>query len=172
LSGAWAYTWLEIKVAERNPLPGTIFAPHNYEITHDLTGGTSGQFAVRIKQIIDSAAASLSFVYIDTAYINITSPCIVTSLPPVDPDRVSVTLGPNPTTGPTVNLIVESPFAITSMPVLIFDEKGSLVSQQEETKGSGKKTIVLPVEKLAAGKYYIRVLNGGQSLGTAELIKL
>jgi serine protease AprX len=161
-----------IKVAERNPLPGTVFAPHNYEITHDLTGGTSGQFAVRIKQIIDTAAASLSFVYIDTGYINITSPCIVTSLPPVDPDKVSVTIGPNPTAGPSVNLIVESPFAVTTMPVLIFDEKGSLVRQQEETKGTGRKTIIIPVEKLPAGKYYIRVLNGSQSLGNAEMIRL
>jgi hypothetical protein len=161
-----------IKVGEVNPIAGSVFAPHTYQVSHDLNSGTSGQFAVRIKQIIDTAAASLSFVYIDTAYINLSTPCIVTGLPPVDPNRVAVSIGPNPVTGPTVTLIVESPFAITFMPVLIFDEKGSLVKRQMESKGSGRKTIVIPVEKLPAGKYYIRVLNGNQSLGTAEMIRL
>jgi hypothetical protein len=161
-----------VKVADLNPIPGQVLAVHNYQLSHDLITGSAGQVAIRIKQIIDTAAASFAFVYLDTSYLNISSPCTVTGIPPVDPNRVSVILAPNPVNGNTVNLIIESPFAITKMPVLIFDEKGSLVARREESKGTGKMIIPLPLEKLSAGKYYVRVLNGDQSIGTAELIRL
>ena len=58
------------------------------------------------------------------------------------------------------------------MPVRIYDTKGSLVFNQKNSKGSGKKTIELTISQLQAGKYYITVYNGKKLLGTAELIKL
>lgn len=58
------------------------------------------------------------------------------------------------------------------MPILIYDANGSLVMKLNEFKGTGKKSIPVSLEKLAKGKYFIRVFNGEQVLGTAELIRL
>jgi hypothetical protein len=160
------------KVGELNPLPGDILAPHSYQFNHDLTSGSSGNYSFRIRQIIDTATAGFAAVYIDTTNLTVSSPCIVTGLPPVDPNRELIYLGPNPTNGPVINLYVETPYAVTRMPIVVYDEKGSIVSQVSESKGTGRKTIVIPVDRLAAGTYYIRVFNGEQVIGTAELVKL
>lgn len=159
------------KVGELNPVPGDILAPHSYQFNHDLTNGSSGSYSFRIRQIIDTAVSSFAALHIDTTNITIASPCVVTGLPPADPDREAVYIGPNPVDGPSVNLFIETPYAVNYMPVIIYDEKGSVIRKQIESKGTGKKTITIPIDRLAAGTYYIRVLNGEKIIGTAEMIR-
>ena len=58
------------------------------------------------------------------------------------------------------------------MPVVVYDTKGRLVVQLIKSKGTGRITIDMPVDKLLKGKYYIKVLNGQKTIGTAEMIRL
>ena len=79
---------------------------------------------------------------------------------------------PNPVSGNTVTLVVETPYSVSNMPIAVYDAKGRLVMQLKETKVSGRKLIDLNISRLAKGKYYINVLNGQKSIGIAELLKL
>ena len=104
--------------------------------------------------------------------INIGTACVVTAVGNPGQTDKQVYIQPNPVTGQTVTLVVETPQAIAQMPINVFDEKGSLIVQLQSSKGSGKKTIEISVQQWPAGKYYIRVMNGSRPLGTAELIRL
>jgi len=160
------------KIADMNAQAGDILANRSYQFTNDLASGSSGNYSYRIRQIIDTATASFTAVYIDTTNITVSSPCIVTGV--IDPNQAkkAVTLQPNPSYTSTVTLVVETSHAISNMPVVIYDAKGSQVMHLKESKGSGKKTIDLPVNHMPKGKYYIKVMDGTKTVGTAELIRL
>ncbi len=151
---------------------GNILAIHSYQFNNAIISPAAGIVSYRIGQIIDTAVASLTVVYVDTANVTITSGCFATGTGTVDPNKVSVTVQPNPVSGSSVSLIVETPYAVTNMPVGIYDSKGRLLMQVNSSKGTGKKIIQLNIQRLAAGKYYIKVLNGVKAIGTAELLKL
>jgi hypothetical protein len=160
------------KVGELNPVAGELLVPHSYSFPHDLTSGSSGSYSFRIRQIIDTETATFTAVYIDTTNIQIAGACVVTTVPPVDPARETVTLAPNPVDATPLQVIVETPYAVPQLHILVYDEKGSLVLRMADSKLSGKKSIPISVERLAAGKYYVRVLNGEKLVGVAELIRL
>jgi len=160
------------KVGELNPLPGILLVPHSYLFNNDLISGSTGLYTYRIRQVIDTVTASFTAIYIDTTTITISSPCVVTGIPTPDPNKERIVLQPNPIAGSTVTLVIETPYAITNMPIAVYDSKGGMVLQLQETKGTGRKTIDLPVGRLAAGKYYVSVFNGQRTIGTVELIKL
>src|SRR5258705_10155935 len=48
------------KIGELTPSAGASLATHNYEFINTLTTGTSGMFSYRIRQIIDTVAATLT----------------------------------------------------------------------------------------------------------------
>ncbi len=160
------------KVGELNPQAGTLLAIHTYQFNNAIISPAAGTVSYRIRQIIDSASASFTAVYIDTANVTITGGCFATGTGNPDPNKETVTVQPNPVSGATVTLVIETAYPVTNMPIAVYDAKGRLVMQLKETKGSGKKTIELPISRLSKGKYYIKVLNGLKTIGTAELIKL
>lgn len=162
-----------IKIGELNPLPGTVLANQGYSFINNLTSGSSGLYSYRIRQIIDTASATFTAAYIDTTTINLTSGCVVTGVGGnPNPVKKVISVQPNPVSAGSVTLVVETTYAITNMPIVIYDSKGARVMQFNDSKGSGKKTIELPINNLAKGKYYINVLNGSKTIGTAELLKL
>ena len=160
------------KIGELNAQAGDLLTNRSYQFINNLTGGSSGSFSYRIRQIIDTAATTFTGVFIDTTTINIATACIVTGTTDPNPNEELVTIQPNPVSGSIVTLVVKTPYAVANMPVAIYDAKGALVMQLRESKTTGQKTINLPVSKLAKGKYYIKVFNGQRSIGTVELIKL
>ncbi len=160
------------KIGEAGPQAGNILTLHNYQFSNSLAGLNAGIITYRVRQIVDTAAVSFTAAYIDTATATVAAGCFATGTGNTDPLKVKISLQPNPVSGSTVSLVIETPYAITDMPVMIYDAKGSRVLQQRSTKGSGKKTIELSISRLSAGKYYISVYNGQQLLGTSELIKL
>lgn len=151
---------------------GDVLANKSYQFNNDLTSGSSGNYSYRIRQIIDTATAGFTAVYIDTTNITISSPCVVTAV--TDPNQAAkiVTLQPNPVSGNRVTLVVETPNAISNMPIAVYDAKGSMLLQLKESKGPGKKVIEIPAAAMPKGKYYIKVWDAGKVLGTAELIRL
>ena len=158
------------KIGEMNPQAGLILANRSYQFNNDLTSGIMGNFSYRIRQVIDTATATFSAVYIDTTNISISSACAVTGT--TSPTKEVVLVQPNPVSGTTVTLIVETPYAVSNMPVTVYDAKGRLVMQLKDAKGTGRKTIDLNISRLAKGKYYIKVFNAQQTIGMAELLKL
>jgi hypothetical protein len=160
------------KVGELTPAAGTTLASHNYEFINTLAAGSSGSFSYRIKQIIDTAVASLTAVYIDTTVANIASACVVTGV--VNPGATGnyVIVRPNPAIGNTATLIVETTEAVPTMPILVYAMNGRLVQRIQESKASGKKIIDIQVSRLAKGKYFINVYNKNKLIGTAEFIRL
>lgn len=159
------------KVGELNPQAGSLLAIRSYQFTNSLNGLNAGTVSYRIRQIVDTAAAGLTAVYIDTASTTVQAGCFATGTGNTDPLKEKITIQPNPVSGSTLSLVVETPYAITDMPVRIYDAKGALVLQQKSSKGSGKKTMELTISRLQAGTYYISIYNGQKLLGTAELIK-
>ncbi|MGB3005127.1 MAG: S8 family serine peptidase [Chitinophagaceae bacterium] len=160
------------KVGEVNPLPGNILANRNYQFINTLSNIFVGTISYRIKQVIDTAVASFTFVYIDTATVSLSNACLATGSGNIIANDEKVIIQPNPVSGSFVNLIVESSYPVTNMPVSVYNANGLLVLQQKERKATGKKVITLNIDRLSKGKYYIKVYNGQKSMGTAELIKL
>ena len=111
-------------------------------------------------------------MYIDTTTTTVAAGCFATGTGNTDPITEKLSIQPNPVTGSTLSLVIETPDAIPSMPVHIYDAKGALVWQEKNSKGSGKKTIELNISGLQAGKYYISVFNGTKLIRSAELIRL
>ncbi len=160
------------KVGELNPQAGVILAIHNYQFNNAIISPASGIVSYRIRQIIDTAIATFAAVYIDTANVTIPGGCFATGTGNIDPNKELVTVQPNPVSGSSVNLIIETAYAVTNMPIAVYDAKGRLLMQLNNSKGTGKKTIEINITRLAKGKYYIKVFNGSKTIGTAELIKL
>jgi serine protease AprX len=158
------------KIGEVTPLAGTVLANHSYQFTNTLTNVAAGTVSYRIRQIIDTATASFSAAFIDTATV-ITTACTTTGTNDPDPDADKVVVQPNPTSS-DATLVVQTRAAISYMPVSIYDMKGRLVMQMIRSKGTGKATIDLPVNKLSKGKYIITVYNKQKIVGSVELLKL
>ncbi len=160
------------KIGELSPTPASILATHTYQFENTLASGTSGSFSYRIKQIIDTAAATFTAVYIDTTVANVSSPCVVTGVVNPGVSGNYITVRPNPSVGSTATLIIETTDAVATMPILIYNMNGRLVQRLQESKGTGKKIIDLSVNTLAKGKYFINVYNKNVLIGTAEFIRL
>lgn len=159
------------KIADVSAQAGDILANKSYQYNNDLTAGSTGSFSYRIRQVIDTNASTFTAVYIDTTTVSVSS-CVVTATNDPNGIKKAVWVQPNPAAGSTVTLAVETSTAITNMLVLVYDAKGSVVMRLQSSKGTGKKTIEIALNKLAKGKYYIKVLNGTKTVGTAELVRL
>jgi serine protease AprX len=156
------------KIADVTPQAGSVLANHNYQYINTLQNVTPGNFSYRIRQVIDTNAASVLAIYINSADVNVNSDCV----PVVTEDKV--TLQPNPPSqGSNVaQLVVETSYAVEKMHVAVFDMKGNRVYQMQTNKTIGRKTIDLPIGTLPAGRYVVKVYNGGEAIGTADMLKL
>jgi serine protease AprX len=152
-----------IKIAEQPAQNGLTLANQSYQFVASLNGLQQGPASYRIKQVIDTAAASYYTVYTDTVQISIPAGCIT--------DRVAVIIRSNPVTASPATLEVTTPGTINNMSIHIFDVKGSLVMQMRESKTSGTKLVSLPTGHLSAGLYYVKVMDGTTTIGTAELLR-
>ena len=76
LPGQSVYT----KVGELLPQPGDLLSIHNYQFDNTIVNSPSGSVSYRIRQIIDTAAASFTAIYIDTTSVAISSSCFANYL--------------------------------------------------------------------------------------------
>ncbi|MEI9913276.1 MAG: S8 family serine peptidase [Bacteroidota bacterium] len=159
------------KIADITPQAGNVLANHSYQYTNTLSNVFAGTISYRIRQVVDTAAATFSAAFIDTANVVIAAACTTTGINDPDPNADKITLQPNPTSSDAI-LVVQTRNAIPNMPVNIHDMKGRLVMQLRKSKGTGRTTIDLPVNKLAKGKYIITVYNNQKLIASTELLKL
>jgi len=150
------------KVGEVSPLPGNILATHSYQFSSSITAIPAGAVSYRIKQIVDTAAASLTFIYIPLPDISIQVPCV---------GKDKILLAPNPTSGNT-KLIVETNNPVPNLSIFIYNMNGSLVMKLNKSKGPGILFYDIPSERLNAGKYIITVMDDKKLIGRANLLKL
>jgi serine protease AprX len=154
-----------------NPQTGTILAIHSYQFINDLTSGSTGVYSYRIRQIVDTAAATFTAVYVDTTNITVSSPCIVTGITPIDPNSKRITIIPNPAFE-HFTLKIETANPINDLNIQILDMKGRLVLKFNRSKPAGVANFDLPISRLAKGKYIVSVYEGSQLIASKELIKL
>lgn len=160
------------KVKDQPGTGGTVFSNKSYTFNETLTNAAAGTALYRIRQIVDTAAATFTDAYIDSVSLNIGAACNTTGINPPDPNKEKVTLIPNPTAGSEVTIRVETPYPVTNMTVTITDMKGRLMMKFLKSKGSGTANYILPVQKLAKGKYVVAVYNGSKILASKEMIKM
>lgn len=161
-----------VKVGELNPQSGSLLATRSYTFNNNLAGGSSGTYSYRIRQIIDTSGAGFTDAYIDTVVVNIANACIPTSTGNPNLPVRAVYLQPNPARGSSAQLVVESPYAIPEMKIIVIDVIGRRLLSMDASKGIGKTIIDLPIHKLANGKYFIQVYNGNKPEGRTEMIRL
>ena len=161
-----------LKIGEMNPQAGIILSNHSYQFNNTVVSPTPGTISYRIRQIIDTATASFSAVYIDTANVVISAGCFATGTGNPVPVDGAIRLQPNPSSGSSVTLVIETSYAIPSLNIVVIDGKGSIVFQQKDSKGTGRKNVELNISALPRGTYYVRVYNNEKVIGTAELIRL
>jgi hypothetical protein len=68
-----------VKIADVTPQNGDILANHTYQYVNNLVNVANGTVSYRIRQIIDTAAASFMGIYIDTATVT-ASGCTATRI--------------------------------------------------------------------------------------------
>jgi serine protease AprX len=160
-----------VKIRELTPQAGDLLSTHTYQATNTLTNVAAGTISYRIRQIIDTASATFYAVNIDTADITIAAACTTTATTDPDITGTKIIVTPNPADG-TASLIVETTYAIPNMPIAVYDMKGRLMLQLQRSKAAGKISIDLPINKLAKGKYIIKVNKAAKTIGKTDLLKL
>jgi hypothetical protein len=131
----------------------------------------AGTVSYRIRQIIDTTAATFTAVYIDTVNIVLNASCVTTAINPVNPNNEKINIIPNPAHD-QLTLRVETSNPILSLGIDIVDMKGSSVLQFVRSKGSGAANFDLPVYRLSKGKYTIVLYDGEHFFASKEFIKL
>ena len=151
------------KLAEINAGAGNNLQSNQYQYNVAVNNST-GTVYFRIREVIDTSTAGFADVIIDTASLIVNSPCETNN-------AGLLMIAPNPAAGNTT-LLIETSDAIQNMRIAIYDMKGSLVMQLITSKDSGRKSIDLPVQKLLAGKYLVKVSSHNQEIGIISLLKL
>jgi hypothetical protein len=159
------------KIADVAAQNGTILSNHSYTFNNTLSNVAAGTISYIVRQVIDTASASFTAVYLDTTNINLASACTTTATTDPSTDATRIIVSPNPASS-GATLIIQTTNAITDMPVVIYDMKGQLLLQIQSSKAPGKTVLDLPVRNFAKGKYIIQVFNAKKLLGSAELLKL
>jgi serine protease AprX len=161
-----------IKIADVSSQAGiTLLANHTYQFVNNLLNVSDGVVKYRIRQIIDTASATFTAAYIDTATVT-SNGCRPTAVGNLDPNANVVLIAPNPTQNGQTTLTVQTNYPVTDMPVAIYDMKGRLMVQYHYSKGTGRMDVQLDLNKLSKGKYILKAFNKQKVIGTVELLRL
>jgi serine protease AprX len=160
------------KIADINAQAGLNLANHHYQFDNGLMGSVTGTYSYRIRQVIDTATASFTAVYIDTADIAVTASCTPTATNDINPENKAIIITPNPTDGNPLRIVVKTQNAIPNLQLAVYNTEGQLISRFSKSKGPGKAVIELSLGQLAKGKYFLRAFNGEKSIGGASFMRL
>jgi hypothetical protein len=144
---------------------------HSYELTDSLINAQAGTVSYRIQQVVDTASASFTAAYIDTVNITLSSSCITTGVPPVNPNAELIKIIPNPAHD-QFTLRIETNNAIPNLVIKVVDLKGGAVLQFNQSKASGAQNFDIPVYRLSKGKYIVTVYDDSHLLASRPFVKL
>ncbi len=159
------------KIGELAAKPGTLLSNQSYQFAHSLATATPGGIQFRIRQIIDTATATFTALYIDTLNLNLPPNC--NSSGGTNPTgKLIAYLAPNPAAqGPTF-LVIENPEALGSIRIDWFDLHGSRVKTMNVDKQTGKQSFLLPGEGLPYGQYQLRLSRNNEWIHTLRWMHL
>ena len=141
---------------------GNSFAKHSYEFSDDLAGISGGTLMYRIKQVVDTNAASLKSAYIDTATINLVPSCALSE---------TISVMPNPAKNEfIVQTTITQP--IEKFVIRIVNSEGQIVLVKKTSKPGGIQNFTIDISHLSSGKYYVSVYDNNNLLATKSLLKL
>ena len=146
-------------------------ANNSYQKTDTLINVQAGTVSYRIRQIVDTAAASFTAAYIDTVDLSLSSSCVATGLNPVNPNTERINISPNPVQT-HFTLRVETLYPVKNLQIYILDIRGRTVLQFIRSKTTGTSDFDLPISRLAKGKYIVAVYNAWQLIASKEFLKL
>lgn len=165
LAGENSYT----KIADVNGR-GNSLAIQNYQHIDNLTNANAGTIWYRIKQIIDTAAATLAGVYIDSASVNLANACLNSGVNNPTADENKIVVYPNPVEK-DLTASVYTKNAITQLMIAVYDISGKLIYQAQQSKPAGKIIISLPAAELARGEYVIALFDEKKKISYTKFIK-
>ncbi len=160
------------KIADVNALAGVILANHHYQFDNTLTSSLTGTYSYRIRQVIDTTAASFTAVYIDTADIAVNTSCTPTATIDIDAVNNLLIVSPNPVSGNQLRFTLQTQNAIPELTISVYNMDGQLIRQYSRSKGPGKLVLDLLLPHLAKGKYFLRVCYGRKAIGSSSFSKL
>lgn len=134
-----------------------------YQFTDPLSDQPTGTVQYRIRQVIDTAAATLTSFYIDTATVNLQMACNSTAKP--------LLLFPNPARN-NFMLQVNNTEASDALVIQLRDAAGKLVYTKTEIKPASIAVYPLNIYHLSKGKYFVTVYSNGKLVATETLLKL
>lgn len=158
-----------VKIGETASQAGQVLGIHSYQFQNTLVNVPNGTVSYRIRQIIDTATTTFAATYLDTVNVNCPG-CYATGLVNPDPNKEFIVVYPNPTSSRST-LLIETTYAVPDMTIQVYDMKGGRVIQMQQSKGTGRVLVELPVDKLPKGKYIIKIYNREKTIGTAELMR-
>lgn len=157
-----------IKMGEVNAKQGNSLSVNSYQFLNPITSADAETILYRVKQIVDTSAEDFTAVYLDTLSVSLAGNCGVA--PPVD-STTKISIAPNPVVN-DITLIVQTPGAISSLFIKVYDIDGRLVYQQKNSKSAGKAIFSIPALKLIRGKYTVVVYNSQSKMAAINILKL
>ncbi|MFI5187239.1 MAG: T9SS type A sorting domain-containing protein, partial [Chitinophagales bacterium] len=149
----------------------SVLTNHSYQQEDTLINVQSGTVSYRIRQIVESAAATFTAAYIDTVDIILGSSCVTTGINPIDPNANKIGIFPNPAPG-QFTLRIETFYPVNKLGIYIVDMRGQTVFEFNGSKSTGVASFNLPVLGLSKGKYIVAVYNGNELIASKKLIRL
>lgn len=145
----------------------TVFAARNYQHNDAISNSPAGVVTYRIRQVIDTAAATFSAFYLDSATVTLTTATAVNDL---TGNSKFVQLFPNPVQNSvTVKFTEQS--AMNNLVLAVYNQQGQLVLNRLLNKPSGIFTQAISVDHLQAGTYMLTVLKDGRQYVAKEFVK-
>ena len=147
-------------------ITGSVFANRNYQYQDLLSGTSTGIITYRIKQIIDTTAATFTEFAIDSATVNL----LPTSLNDINTRSKLIQVFPNPAQS-IVTLKFNEERAIPNITIQIYNTEGQLVWKQEYNKPNGNITQTITISSLQKGNYVMVLLENGKQYTVKEFVK-
>jgi len=147
-------------------ITGSVFANRNYQYQDILSGTSTGIITYRIKQIIDTTAATFTEFAIDSATVTL----LPTSLNDINSRSKLIQLFPNPAQS-IVTLKFNEERAIPNITIQIYNTEGQLVWKQEYNKPNGNITQTITISSLQKGNYVMVLLENGKQYTVKEFVK-
>jgi serine protease AprX len=142
------------------------FANKNYQYIDNIPSGQTGVINYRIKQVIDTAAASFDAYAIDSATVTLFPTGINNTGNPSN----LVQLFPNPVQS-TITLQFFEQSSINNLSIQIYNAQSQLVLKQNFNKAAGTISHQLSVAGLPKGNYYIVLMRNGKQYELKEFVK-
>lgn len=160
------------KIADVAAKPGDVLSIQSYQQSHVLSNVPAGTVQFRIRQIIDTAAASFTAVYVDTTTVTLPSTCFTTGINNAANSALKLWVTPNPSNMGDTQLILDGDRSIGVLQLEIVDVQGRVLNRSFVTKRPGRQSMILSDSRIPAGTYWIHVYQNSRHIGSAQWIRL